>query len=245
MNRPPAHQRADRETPAGEQTPPPQQPAEDREPLGAVRAVELHTGDLYRHTSPPLGAEDDAEPIPGLWIVTKTFDLAALDRDDEDTLLHAHPAGRPGNASAQCDTSPEDEVDLLARLLDETTDCTEKSYALTRLYRLPEATVRVQVRRTFLGPHPAATVDLLTSDGWSTLIDDPASPWRPTPHGLHEVRAVLDPLATGLLLRAHRALTASWPAPHPQPRPARTSATDEATPSPTPASPQVGDERRR
>lgn len=279
MNRPPAHQRADGETPASAQTPAPQQPAEEldgapchtpnpspepgpqagvlgppgarllapeeaahliatgdhsggrdgsvpidtasiaglREGRGQIRAAQfpdvteaadLAVGDLYRHTSPSLGAEDDAEPIPGLWIVTKTFNLAALDRDDENTLLHAYPADRPGRGDPQYYTHPIDEVALLARLLDETSGQHELGYSLSRVHRLPAHTVRVHLHRDFHCERSAATVSLLTPTGWTALLTDPPSRWHPTtPITTDTIPAALNRLAVDLLLRARRILT--------------------------------------
>ncbi|WP_018501285.1 hypothetical protein [Parafrankia discariae] len=271
MNQPPTHQHADGEKSAAEQTPAPQQPAEEldgtpchtpnpspehtgvlgspgarllapeeaahlivtgdhsggrdgsvpfdtasvaglREGRGQIRAAQfpdvteaagLAVGDLYRHTSPSLSAEEDAEPLPGLWVATKTFTLADLDRDDENTLLHAYPADRPGRGGPQYDTHPIDEVALLARLLDETTGQHGQGYSLSRVHRLPEHTVRIHLHRDFYRHQSTATVSLFTPAGWTALLTDPPSRWHPTtPTSTDDTRTALSPLAVDLLLRA-------------------------------------------
>ncbi|TCJ34525.1 hypothetical protein, partial [Parafrankia sp. BMG5.11] len=215
MNRPPAHQRADHETPASEQTPASQQPLEDREPLGVVMAVDLHTGDLYRHADPVQRARDHATHGSDLWIVTIPFDIEALDRD-EDPDLHACPAGHPHRSEPQYFLRFDEDVDRVAVLHHETFGHVARGYELIRVYRLQQHTVRVRVFRIYDHHEDhqhtsSATADLLTPTGWSQLLTDPAERWRPDGPTSITDETTFTPVAARLIADAYRILAPLTP----------------------------------
>ncbi|WP_018640255.1 hypothetical protein [Parafrankia elaeagni] len=221
MNQPPTGQRADGEKPAGEQKPAPSPspaltgtPAKAEpllSPVSRITAAELAIGDLYRPASPKAQASDRADYGTDLWIVTAAFKAPVLlDRDDVEALLHAHPVDQPEDDGPQYYTHPTDEVDRLARLLDETASRSDETYQLTRVYRLPEHTLRVKATRNPYSHQSAATADLMTASGWTHLLAEPVSLWHAaTPYNPTDIRNTLSPLATRLLTRAQRILTAT------------------------------------
>ncbi|WP_018501124.1 hypothetical protein [Parafrankia discariae] len=220
-HQPAAHQRADHETPAAEQTPPPPQPFEDREPLGVVMAVELNTGDLYRHTDPVQRARDRARHGSDLWIVTIPFDTDALDRD-EDPDLHACPARHPHRSEPQYFLTCDEDVDRVAVLHHETFGYVARGYKLLRVYRLPQHTVRVRVFRIYDHHEDhqhtsSATVDILTPAGWSPLLTEPAERWRPEGRTSITDETTFTPVAARLIADACRILAPQTPPPAPFP----------------------------